>query len=194
MKRRIFLVAGLVIAGAIALYALELASSQREHFVERTGSLQEALVIETRIGASRSDTLRLAASTGLEIDMRVRRPAGDIPAPLPTLILVGGHNTGKDAVDLVGDPDSMVFAAIDYPYPGEKVDGGFWPVIRAIPRIQDAFIDTPPGLSLALSWLLEQPWVDPARIELVGVSLGVPFAAAAGGVDERFGRVDVCVP
>ena len=41
----------------------------------------------------------------------------------------------------------------------------------------------------ALSWLLEQPWVDPERVELVGVSLGVPFAAAAGGVDERFSRV-----
>lgn len=189
MRRRIFLVAALVLAGAVALYALELASSKRDHFIERAGTLSEARSIETHIGASRSDTLRLVASSGLEIDMRVRRPAGEISSRLPAVILIGGQNTGKDAVDLVGHPDAIVFAAIDYPYAGGTVEGGFWPAIGAIPGIQDAFIDTPPGLSLALTWLLDQPWVDPERVELVGVSLGVPFAAAAGGVDKRFGRV-----
>ena len=146
-------------------------------------------MLETLADGRSGETLRLLSTTGLEIDMRVLRPAGEITGKLPVLILVGGHTTGKDAVDLVGAPDGMAFAAIDYPYAGGKLEESFWEVIRAIPRIQDAFIDTPPGLSLALSYLLEQPWADPDRVELVGVSLGVPFAAAAGGVDERFSRV-----
>ncbi len=84
---------------------------------------------------------------------------------LPVLVLIGGHLTGKDAVDLVGKPVGIAFAAIDYPYPGDTVIAGFGATIRAIPRIQRAFIDTPPALSLALEWLLQQSWADPRRIE-----------------------------
>ena len=42
---------------------------------------------------------------------------------------------------------------------------------------------------MALDWLLQQPWADEQRIELAGVSLGVPFAAPAGALDTRFSRV-----
>jgi dienelactone hydrolase len=42
---------------------------------------------------------------------------------------------------------------------------------------------------LATDWLVRQPWVDTSRLELVGVSLGTPFAAATGALDTRFRRV-----
>ena len=189
MIRRILLFVGLAFVTVVVIYAIELASSKRDYFVERAGHIDAVRVIETRIDQGRSDTLHLVADTGLEVDMRVLRPAGEIEGRLPVLILVGGHQTGKDAVDLVGAPTNMVFAAIDYPNAEGTVINGFWQAMEAIPRIQSVFVDTPPALSLALSWLLDQPWVDPDRVELIGVSLGVPFAAAAGGVDERFSRV-----
>ena len=44
-------------------------------------------------------------------------------------------------------------------------------------------------MSLALTWLLEQEWIDTERAELAGASLGVPFALVAGAIDERFSRV-----
>lgn len=188
MKRRIFLLVGLLAVAVLALYCVELASPQHDYFVERAGQVRDQRVVESTVNGSRSDTLHLTSSTGLEIDLRVRRPAV-AAGRLPVLILLGGHQTGKDAVDLVGDPAGVAFAAIDYPYPGETRIERFTEAIRALPKVQKTFIDTPPALSLTLDWLLQQPWVDPDRVELVGVSLGVPFAAAAGGVDERFRRV-----
>jgi dienelactone hydrolase len=42
---------------------------------------------------------------------------------------------------------------------------------------------------LAIDWLLAQPDVDPKRVELVGVSLGAPFACITGALDGRATRV-----
>jgi fermentation-respiration switch protein FrsA (DUF1100 family) len=41
----------------------------------------------------------------------------------------------------------------------------------------------------ALDWLLAQPWVDTARVEGVGASLGVPFMAVAAAHDPRITRL-----
>ena len=66
---------------------------------------------------------------------------------------------------------------------------GFWTTASAIPDIQRAFLDTPPALSLVVDWLMDQDWVDTQGVEIVGVSLGVPFAAVCGALDERLARV-----
>ena len=121
--------------------------------------------------------------------MRVFRPDYDDQRKLPVLLLLGGYRTGKDAVDLVGEPQGIAYAAIDYPYRGTQPLSSFAGSVAAIPSVQRAFLDSPPAVLMALNWLLEQPWVDEQRIELAGVSLGVPFAAPAGALDERFSRV-----
>jgi fermentation-respiration switch protein FrsA (DUF1100 family) len=92
-------------------------------------------------------------------------------------------------VRLVGEPGGIAVVAVDYPYDGPDRVRGFWQGVRHAPAMRHALVDTPRALSQALDWILRQPWADPARIELVGVSLGVPFAAVAGAVDTRFTRV-----
>ena len=77
----------------------------------------------------------------------------------------------------------------DYPYTGDQELDAFFESIAAIPDIQQAFLDSPPAMSLALDWVEQQPWFDADRVELVGASLGVPFTAAAGALDKRFSRV-----
>jgi len=187
LKRRVYTAVALVPVLLIALYYVELATPQREYLLERPGALtRREVVVSTRAGGIR-ETIQLESSTGLEVDMRVLRPA--TATGLPVVVIVGGHRTGKDAVDLLGEPRGAAFAAIDYPYHGSHSLRGFREIVAAVPAIQRAFLDTPPALSLALDWLLEQPWVDRDRVELVGVSLGVPFAAVAGALDERFTRV-----
>jgi dienelactone hydrolase len=89
----------------------------------------------------------------------------------------------------VGNPGPVVVAALEYPYEGPDRPRGWTGILRAIPAIQRALFDTPAAISLALDWLVEQPWTDPTRVELVGASLGVPFAAIAGAQDPRFRRV-----
>jgi fermentation-respiration switch protein FrsA (DUF1100 family) len=121
--------------------------------------------------------------------MRVARPATAPGETLPVIIVMGGENTGKDAVDLVGAPDGVAYVALDYPYDGDQELDAFFESIAAIPDIQQAFLDSPPAMSLALDWVAQQPWFDEERVELVGASLGVPFTAVAGAVDSRFTRV-----
>lgn len=173
------------------LWILDHTRLRHEHFVERRGPIidvrLEPAVQET--ARFTSESVRLQADTGLAVSLRVLRPAND-DRPLPLMVVLGGHRTGQDAVDLVGDPGEVVVAALDYPYegPSSSIRGlrAFLPALRLMQR---ALLDTPPAVSLALDWLVTQPWVDPEQVELVGVSLGTPFVAVAGALDERFRRV-----
>jgi cephalosporin-C deacetylase-like acetyl esterase len=133
--------------------------------------------------------VRLESSTGLRVNMRVVRPKTAPGETLPVIIVMGGEGTGKDAVDLVGAPQGVAYLALDYPYEGDQELDAFWESLAAIPGIQQAFLDSPPAMSLALDWALQQAWVDPDHVELVGASLGVPFTAVAGALDTRFTRV-----
>lgn len=178
-------------AAAVVLWIGHMRSEQGDYLLERRGTIAAA----TRSGpvphpdGYLDESVSLLAHNGLAVAMRVRRPDSAAPERLPVLLLLGGHRTGKDAVEIAGAPRGVVYAAIDYPYAGSQRFDGIWEILRAIPAIQQAFLDTPPALSLALDWLLAQPWADPARTELVGVSLGVPFTTTAGALDERFRRV-----
>jgi predicted dienelactone hydrolase len=169
-------------------YDVYLGVPRHDYFIERAGDVVSAQNRTFSDSAGQHAQLRLVSSTGLAVDARILRPA-DGGERLPVLLLVGGHRTGKDAVERVGRASDIAFAAIDYPYTGEASPDGLWQSLATVPHIQRAFIDTPPALSLVVDWLLEQPWVDPERIELVGASLGVPFAAAAGAVDTRVSRI-----
>lgn len=82
----------------------------------------------------------------------------------------------------------MIVAALSYPYAGEPRPDAL-EFVRDIPSIRQAFLDTPPAIMLALDYLLKQPDVDSAWVELVGVSLGGPFVTIAGALDQRVSRV-----
>ncbi len=180
--------AGLIIVAA-ALYWLELAIPKRDYFIERRGTLATADVTEASSDGVVQKLVHLESSTGLTVNMRVVRPETAPGQTLPVIIVMGGEGTGKDAVDLVGEPQGVAYLALDYPYEGDQELDAFWESLAAIPGIQQAFLDSPPAMSLALDWALRQPWVDPENVELVGASLGVPFTAVAGALDTRFTRV-----
>ena len=131
-----------------------------------------------------SEYVHLVSSSGLEVDMRVFRPDYDGRRKLPVLLMLGGYRTGKDAVDLVGDPQGIAYAAIDYPYHGEQALSRFAGSVAAIPAVQRAFLDSPPAVLMALNWLLEQPWADEQRIELAGVDVGARRDGAGRGALE----------
>ena len=180
----------LVIAGiGAALWVLDHTRLRHDHFEARHGVLVDAAVGELqREGEGYySQAVSLEADTGLAVDLRVLRPYGDEPRPL--MVVLGGHRTGQDAVQLIGDPGDVVVAALDYPYHGPDSMRTIPAIIRGVGAIQRGLLDTPPAVSQALDWLIEQPWVDADRVELVGVSLGTPFVAVAGALDERFRRV-----
>jgi fermentation-respiration switch protein FrsA (DUF1100 family) len=187
--RRVKLIALAFIAALIGLYWLELAVPKDDYFLERRGTLLRQDVLEVSENGVVRKTVRLESSTGLQVDMRLMRPATAPGETLPVIIVMGGEGTGKDAVDLVGGPQGVAYLALDYPYRGDQELDAFWESITAIPAIQQAFLDSPPAMSLAVDWVEQQPWFDADNVELVGASLGVPFTAVAGALDERFSRV-----
>ena len=135
-----------------------------------------------------SQAVQVTGDNGLRVDLRVLRAAG-ATEPRPLVVLLGGHRTGRDAVDLLGAPGPLVVAALDYPYEGPERPRGLRQSLAALWHGRKAFRETPAAVWLALDWLLAQPEVDPSRVELVGVSLGVPFATLAGALEPRFRRV-----
>ena len=96
--------------------------------------------------------------------------------------------SGKESATLIEDPRQFLVASISYPFTGnERVTG--LAVVAEVPAIRRAILDTPPAVMLALDYLLRRPDVDTTRVELVGASFGVPFAAVAGALDHRISRV-----
>ncbi len=131
-----------------------------------------------------SEFIHLRSDSGLEVSFRVIRQL-NAEAPLPVLLILGGHRTGSDAVDLFGQVEQRAIVGIDYPYSGPDKVSGVIPVARTIPPARRAVLDIVPAVSLVLDWLIEEAWVDQERIVVVGASLGVPFAAAAAARDKR---------
>ncbi len=132
--------------------------------------------------------VRLIATSGLAVDLVVRRAVGDGGQTRPIALILGGHYTGRAAARMLGDTRGVVVAAMSYPFAGDpRPDAATF--LREIPRIRAAFLDTPPAMMLALDYLLRLPGVDRSHVEAVGVSLGAPFACVAGAVDSRFTRV-----
>jgi len=154
-------------------------------FSERHGQIEtiaaEASV--TRYGQL-SETVRLISDSSLQVSFRVIRDAKSATT-LPVLLILSGHRTGSNAVELFGDVGNRAIVGMDYPYAGPDKVRGVTSIARTIPLARRAVLDTVPAVSLLLDWLVEQDWVDKKRIIIIGASLGTPFAAAAAARDER---------
>lgn len=132
--------------------------------------------------------VRLTATSGLAVDLLVRRAVSDSGRRLPLALLLGGHHTGRRAAQIVGDTRGVVVAALSFPFTGNSRPDALT-LLREIPLIRAAFLDTPPAIMLALDYLTSRPDVDTSRVEAIGVSLGTPFMCIAGALDDRFTRV-----
>jgi len=156
-----------------------------EWFSERHGQIETVSTEEsiTKYGQL-AESVRLISDSGLQVSFRIIRDV-ETDAPLPVLMILGGHRTGSDVVELFGDVRHRSVVGVDYPYDGPDKVKGVIPIARMIPLARQAFLDTVPAVSLILDWLVEQPWVDKNRMVLVGASLGVPFAATAAARDRR---------
>ena len=179
----------LLVAGTATV--LWLTRDPEPHMLERRSALADAMEGPlVREGNHELRDVRLRAASGLEVELTVKRPVtrGATRERQPLAVVLGGHRRGRAAVQFIPDAGDMVVAALSYPYAGEPRPDAL-EFVRDIPSIRQAFLDTPPAIMLALDYLLKQPDVDSAWVELVGVSLGGPFATIAGALDQRVSRV-----
>ena len=176
-----------VLSISLSLVWLRWESSQPRDawWTERQGRIDAAETdVSTTEYGQQSVSVRLTSDSGLAVFFRVLRSTAS-PGPQPVLVVLGGHRTGSDAVELFGDVGQHAVVGVDYPYDGPQRVKGALSTAKTIPKARQAFLDTVPAVSLVVDWLVEQPWVDRDRIILIGASLGVPFATTAAGRDPR---------
>jgi hypothetical protein len=188
VKRRVLVAAALGVAVLVAFTAY-LLRDPRPRFLERRSGI--ASIVESPPfveGTSVFQDVRITATSGLAVNINVRRELADSGRILPSVMILGGHVTGAAAARLVGPTPGIAVAAVSYPFTGNPKPGTAT-FLREIPQIRGAFLDTPPALMLVMDYLHRRADVDSSRIEAVGVSLGAPFVTIAGALDPRFTRV-----
>lgn len=135
-----------------------------------------------------------------ELHAYLREPArmqeGDGLDSYPGVVLAAGRYAGRQAAAVIPGPLEQVVLAIEYPAAiPTQMRALAW--MRSLPRFVGAAHRMPGILRGAGRFLADEPGVDPSRLTLVGVSFGVPFAAAAGrdrvftGVALHFGGADI---
>jgi dienelactone hydrolase len=180
----VLLIALGAIAAALAAYRRY---DYRPRFARTAGELV-AVRDSTGIGWARDGKrlteVTLVGDTGLTVRARVRAEGGPGGARFPAAILLGGYKTGRKSVDIPADTGNLVLLSIEYPYTGPEKPRGFdW--VRYFGTMRRAVVDTPAAILLAAQYLYTREDVDPSRVTIIGVSLGVPFSVAAAATDKR---------
>lgn len=125
-------------------------------------------------------SLQLVDPAGDSVAAFLRRPAETgTGQQLPGIVLVAGRETGRRAAEVIPGPLKGVVLAVEYPEAiPEEIDS--WDLLRRLPSIRRSAYRMPGVLTGAAAFLANEPEVDAARLALVGVSFGVPFAVPAG--------------
>jgi fermentation-respiration switch protein FrsA (DUF1100 family) len=141
-------------------------------------------------------TARIRAASGLEFDMSLRWPAADDDGAAlsgasggrPLVLILGGQRSGNRAAALIKDTKGAMVAALSYPYHVRPWPSGTG-ILLGAHKIHSAFLDTPAAIMLALDYIERRGGPKIESVDLVGVSLGVPFVCVAAALDGRFDRV-----
>ncbi len=108
--------------------------------------------------------------------------------PSPAVILVGGLNTGREAIFLVGRTDltkNIVFMTMDYPYEGKTKKVPIVEFLNELPNIRRAVMASVGGVLTMVEYLTWIPEVKSDEIFTAGVSFGGFFAIIGGALDTR---------
>ncbi|MBL4719789.1 MAG: prolyl oligopeptidase family serine peptidase [Alphaproteobacteria bacterium] len=118
-------------------------------------------------------SITLANADGGEIRFTLSLPSDvDLSkaADLPSLVMLTGFRAGRHSLDLIENHGRNAIIAYDYPYDPDdwrnaSIFGRVWIAHQTAYRMPDEVA----GL---IAWVQRQPWADPDRVNLAGVSLG----------------------
>ncbi len=157
-------------------------------FSEYTSSLAQNFdrIIHTPI--SQNDSLiteRMdfihAADTILTAHLRIPKSG----KPLPFLLLLGGMQTGKDAINFAYGVNNIGLIAPDYGYKMKK-HYSFGDILAGLNEAHKALHDQVRNNLILLNFLYSRPdLADTAKIGILAYSFGVPFAVATAPLSNR---------
>lgn len=175
----------LLVGVGLAWLSWDARQPRDDWFVDRHGALDAIKVAASGTPYGQlSEAVTLSSTSGLRVNVRsIRDP--DSSEPQPVFLVLGGHRTGRDSVELFKRVDGYAVVGIDYPYDGPEKVRGLRQTLQTLPLARRAILETFPAIRLVVDWLVIQPWADADAIIIVGASLGVPFAAAAAAQEPR---------
>lgn len=187
MKRRVILLTLIAAAAVVAALAAYRGYDYRPRFARAAGELvavRDSTGIGTARDGKRLTEVTLVNDRGLAVRVRVRAEGSRSGERQPAAILLGGYKTGRKAVDIPAETADLVLLSMDYPYTGPQRPRGLdW--VRHFGTMRQGVFGTPPAILLAAQYLYSREDVDPHRVTIIGVSLGVPFSVAAAATDKR---------
>jgi hypothetical protein len=150
-------------------------------YVEReipvlTLSDEETYYYKGFIGDRAFHDLTLVAKGVEPIRITISLPRNLPPDPMPVVVVLGGHRTGRRNLKHIPAPGPNVVIGIDYPHAAElkQADTAFE---RFVAARRTAFA-VPSQVVAMLRWVGAREWADPRRISLLGYSLGALFVPA----------------
>ncbi len=164
-----------------------LAFDAPEEFLSQKGELA-GVDVEAAAGDSLYQAyhvrLNSTAGYGVRGHLRVPRASG----PWPSLIVIGGTNTGRMAAELVNPDSPYVILGLDYPWDG-PTQLTWWQFLVRVLAVRRAMLLTPSAVMLGVDYLETRPEVDSTGVVLVGASFGAQLITVVGALEERAGPV-----
>ncbi|MEM6901737.1 MAG: hypothetical protein AAF556_00680 [Pseudomonadota bacterium] len=114
-----------------------------------------------------------------EIGFTVQRPDTDNTRRVPVILLLGGAPKGRQALAFMPPVAQNAVVSLDWPMPVPDDMPRGWDLLPAAPSLRGNILRAPGQVAAIYYWVRAQPWADPDRISLVGVSLGALVAPAA---------------
>jgi len=125
--------------------------------------------------------VRIAGTEGEVVEGLLREPPGGDPDV--GILVLGGVGTGKNAVRLTGSIPGALLLSVDYPLKAKLPGDDLLAKAVGLKAIVDGTAESLPAVALARRYLGSVQGIE--RVVIVGVSLGVPFAAILGAMEER---------
>lgn len=161
----------------------------REYFLARKDTDPSMrLTAVASEGETKTFDFRLTTSAGDCLAGRMRVPARE--GRYRTALLTVGIETGREAIGLIQGHEDVVFMAVDYPFEGSRDFSGL-AAIRTMERLRSMAARTVPLLLHCLDWLFQQPFVDPAEVNVIAVSFGSFTGIPVAVIDERVRQLAV---
>lgn len=113
-----------------------------------------------------------------------------VPArPMPLVVVIGGLGGGSDSVReisrVLGDPGDNAFVGYDWPLPTREP--GVGEILLRLPEYRRRVLSVPGQVDALLAWASREGWADPARVSLLGYSLGAFVVPASQRLAEQRG-------
>ena len=144
------------------------------HAIRRAAVALLAAVLVPAGASAGEEHLTLRLASGTQVQVRLLRTS-DSTGPLPAVVVLGGLERGAAVVDVVPPTAEAVLVGFDYPFALPQ-QVRLTEVVSLARTLSKGIAETLEAVGRLQALLAARRDIDPARLTIVGVSLGAPFA------------------